>query len=158
MISAGEQLELDKCRVIAVTAIAYSIEKKAGLLQPDQLEYYRNFHSVWKEQIEKLYQEKALLKLQKLLENLTVTYKITGDLDFVKYIKEKTGHDFDMYGNIYERIDKIITRKRIANRKERKDVATMLELYRSGSIEQENAAVLISLQIAFDNNLDTHNA
>lgn len=145
------QAELDKCRHIIFVSIDYTIEKEAGQLKPEQIEYSRNFHRLWKEQVEEQYQSKDLQKLKKSLDTVTLRYKITGDTDLVKYIKEKTGYDYDLLGNIYERIDKIIARGRIANRKERTDVATMIELYRRNSIGQENAALLINMSIDFAN-------
>ena len=144
------QAELDKYRDILFATIDFRIEKEAGLLKPGQVDYSRNFHRLWREQVEQQYQTNGLAKLKKSLENLTVIYKITGDIDFVKYIKEKTGYNYDLFGNIYERIDTILARKKIANRKERKDVATMIELYRRTSIGQENAHVLHNMCIDYD--------
>ncbi len=143
------QSELDRYRDIIFTTIDYTIEKESALLKPEEINYSENFHRLWREHVEEQYRTNALDKLKKSLDNLSVIYKMTGDLDYVNFIKEKTGHDFDLFGNIYERIDKIIARKRIANRKERLDVATILQLYRKTSIGQENAPLLINLQNAF---------
>jgi hypothetical protein len=143
------QTELDKCRKIIFATIDYTIQKEAGKLQPDQIDYSANFHRLWKEQVEKQYQDHHLDKLKKSLETVTLNYKITGDLDFVKYIKEKTGYDFDLFGNIQERIDKIIARGWVANQKETLDIATMIELYRKTGVGQENAHVLHNLSVAF---------
>lgn len=145
------QSELDKSRAIIFATIEYTIQKEAGQLKPEQVEYSGNFHRIWKEQVEDQYQSKDLQKLKKSLDTVTLRYKITGDTDLITYIKEKTGYDFDLLGNIYERVDKIIARGRIANRKERNDVATMMELYRRNSIGQENAALLINMSFDFAN-------
>ncbi len=141
--------ELDKCREIILATIDYTIEKEAGQLKPEQVEYSNNFHRLWKEQIEKQYQDHQLEKLKKSLDTVTLIYKIAGDLDFVKYIKVRTGYDYDLFGNIEERIDKIIARGWVANRKETLDIATMIERCRKTGVGQENVHVLHNLSMAF---------
>jgi len=150
MGSEPAQEALDRYKDIGLAAIAYNIQKQEGLIPPGQEAFYKNFHQVWKDQIDKQYQENELEKLEKLVQNLTVVHKITGDIDFVEYIKETTGYDYDLFGNIYERIDKIISRNRIANRKEKKEVLTMIEIYRRTSAGEESEALLINLLDAFD--------
>ena len=151
MTPIENQAELDKYKDIIFATIDYSIEKETPHLKLSQLEYSKNFHRLWKEQAETQYQTKDLGKLKKSMDTLTLAYKIARDVDFVKYIKEKTGQDFDLFGNIYERIDKIIARKKIANRKERNDVATMIDLYRKTSIGKEYLDTLLNMCSVFDN-------
>lgn len=143
------QAELDKYREIIFATIDHTIQKEASQLKPEENEYSTNFHRLWKEHIELQYQSKDLKKLKKSLDTVTFIYKVTGDLDFLKYIKEKTGFDFDLFGNIQERIDKIIARGWVANQKETMDIATMIQLYRKTGLGQENAHVLHNLIMAF---------
>ena len=143
------QAELDKCRDIILATIDHTIQKEASQLKPEQVAYSMNFHRLWKEQIDLQYQSKDLKKLRKSLDTVTFSYKATGDIDFLKYIKEKTGFDFDLFGNIQERIDKIIARGWIANGKETLDIATIIQLYRKTGVGQENAHVLHNLRMTF---------
>lgn len=145
------QSELDKCREIILSTIDYTIQKEAAQLKPEEVAYSGNFHRIWKERVEEQYHSKDLEKLTKSLDTVSLRYKIAGDLDFVKYIKEKTGFDYDLFGNIQERIEKIITRGRVANRKEIIDITTMIQLYRKTGVGQENAPVLHNLSMAFYN-------
>ena len=85
------QSELDKCREIILSTIDYTIQKEAGQLKPEQVEYSGNFHRIWKERVEEQYQSKDLQKLKKSLDTVSLRYKLAGDLGVVQDIKERTG-------------------------------------------------------------------
>lgn len=144
------QTELDRYRDIILAAYEFKSGEEKGQLKPEQVTYSENFYRLCKEQVEKQYQEKSLEKLKKSLEYATSVYKATGDLKFLDYIKTKTGYDFDLFGNIYERMDKIIARKKIANHKERNEAITMIQLSRKTSKRQEIVPALRNLITEFN--------
>ncbi len=144
------QTELDRYRDIILAAYDYKFEQEKDQLKPEQVNYSENFYRLCKEQVEKQYQEKSLEKLKKSMEYSTSVYKATGDLKFIDFIKSKTGYDFDLFGNIYERMDKVIVRKRIANHKERNDAVTMIQLSRKTSKRQEIVPTLRNLITEFN--------
>ena len=146
MANQGNQSELDRYWAIILATIEYDSIHNPHQSTPQEKAYNDNFHKVWKAHVEDHYNNGSLDKLKKSFDHITLVHKLTGNLDYVQFIKEKTGYDFDLFGNINERIDKIISRNRIANSKERKDVGTMMSLYRKTGIGQENAALLINLQ------------
>lgn len=78
----------------------------------------------------------------------------TGDLNFERYIKEKTGYDIDIFANFQKRIEKIIERKKIKTENEYRDVLAMVDnLCQQTPVDQEKIDVLNNLLIDFDDRI-----
>jgi hypothetical protein len=122
------------------------MEQRIGVVESEQ--DYR-FRDLEKQHIEILYQEEALDKLKKRLKQVTFIPKVTADLGYGKWIKEKTGYDIDVFEKIPKRIHKIIERKKINNRGEFHDTITMIALCRKTSIGKEHQVSLKNLMRDF---------
>src|SRR4051794_1258949 len=75
----------------------------------DMIAHYQQI----KEQTEEQFRKRRLTRLKQWLRDMTEGPREVGDLALERYIKEKTGHDIDIFGSFRKRIDKIIERKRV---------------------------------------------
>lgn len=131
------QSELERYRDILLATFDYHLKKKAGRVKFDQLDPDAYFFQFIKQQTEKQYQQGRLKSLQKSFHEMTAMSRITGDMDFGKYIKEKTGYDIDIFENLQSRINNIISQKRIKTEKEYQDVFAMISLCQQNPTDQE---------------------
>ncbi len=150
MTAEEKQVELKRHRDIILATIDYLLEKTAGLLIFDGFDYNAQYYQKLKQKTERNYQMGRLERLQKWLFDLTEVPHITGDFSFDSYIKEKTGDDIDIFGNIQERVNKIIAQKRIKNKNEQRDVRAMFSICRQAPANQEKADILLNLLNDFD--------
>ncbi len=149
MLPEQTQPELEQYKNILLATIDYEMEKGSGRLQPGEHERYTDHYRLVKQNIEKSYQKDGLKKLKKMLQHFTFIRKVMGDLDYGKYIKEKTGHNYDIFEGIHERISKIIAKKKIINKEQQHDAITAIQLYRKTSVGQENSPLLQNLLADF---------
>jgi hypothetical protein len=139
MVPEKYTAELEKYKDILLATIDYELEKAGDHLKSDQV------YLSQKKFIETNYQQEGLQKLKKRLQHSTDLLKQLGDLNYNRYIKEKTGHDFDIFENIQERINKIFVKNKISNRNEMRDAIAMIQLYRKTSAGETKALVLQNL-------------
>jgi hypothetical protein len=121
------QSELQRYRDILLATFEYHLKKTAARVKVDQLDPDAYFFQLMRQQTEKHYKQGRLKSLQKRFHEMTTMPRLTGDMEFGKFIKEKTGYDIDIFENLQSRIA-IISQKKIKTEKEYHDVVAMISL------------------------------
>jgi hypothetical protein len=143
MTHEEKQSELQRHRGILLATIDYLASKYAGSFVLDNEDFIEYHYGQEKLKIEKYFNEGRLDSLQKKLSRLTEGLQI--DLNFVSYIKEKTGNDIDLLENLGKRVDSILLRNEIRTQKEGNDIGTMLHYLFDTASKSEKIEKLHSL-------------
>jgi hypothetical protein len=152
LTSEEKQSELLRYRDILLATLDYHIERSIGITY-DEYDPTAHFLHL-KEQTAEHYHKGRLAKLKQWLRDMTEEQRETADFNFGRYIKEKTGHDIDIFGSFHKRIDNIIERKRIKNENECRDAMSMVDnLCQQTPIEQEKIDTLNNLIIDFEDRI-----
>jgi len=149
-----KQKELKRNRDILIAALDYSIDRfRTANLRFGEYDPIAHFEQL-KQQTEEHYRQGRLTRLKQWLRDMTEEPRETIDLSFGRYIKEKTGHDIDIFGNFQKRIDKIIERKRIKTENEYRDVLAMVDnLCQRTPVDEHKIDILNNLLIDFDDKI-----
>jgi hypothetical protein len=143
-----KQLELKRHRDILLATFDYFIDRSANI-KYDEFDPVDHF-KLLKQQTEEHFQKGRLTRLKQWLRDMTEEPRETGDLNFGRYIKEKTGYDIDIFDNFQKRIDKIIERKKIKTENEYRDVLAMVDnLCQQTPVNEQKIDVLNNLLIDF---------
>lgn len=137
--------ELTKYRDILLAAIDYQSEKLAGSMVYDGFDPVADYYLQQKQQAEKYYQNKRIDRLKQKFQSMTESLMRRGDLNFDKYIKEKTGYETNIFENLQLRVERIIEQRTIKNQNDYSDVIAMQSLARQFQIEQEKIDILNNL-------------
>src|SRR6187549_815779 len=107
MTPEQKRSELNQYKEVVLATIDY-LEKTDGSVKFDQLDPNAEYYQHQKQETEKYYTQGKLERLHKKLGELTQWPLMSGDLNFKRYLKEKTGFDIDIFKDLQGRIDKII--------------------------------------------------
>ena len=152
MTPEEKQLELKRHRDILLATLDYFIDRSASIKYDgfDSVEHFKHL----KQQTEEHFQKARLTRLKQWLRDMTAEPRETGDLNFDRYIKEKTGYDIDIFDNFHRRIDKIIERKKIKSENEYRDVLAMVDnLCQQTPVDEYKIDILNNLLIDFDDKI-----
>jgi hypothetical protein len=134
-LQPGEkQSELLRHRDLLLATIDYLILQHADSFVVDNEDHTRHYYEQEKRKAEKNYKNSKLDILQKKLEFHWKTLQHNVDLNFANFIKDKTGYEIDLFADVRTRVDSILSRNSIRNKKEERDISTMLHYFiNSGS-------------------------
>ena len=117
--------ELQRIRDILVSSLEYYIEvytkdEKLGNVLVEHFVKIKN-------EAEKHFEKGRLKKLEKYLKDRTEMPRETRDFNYVKYIKEKTGHDLNIFAAFESRINGIIEKGKITTDSQYRDVLSKVD-------------------------------
>ena len=115
----------------------------------DGVDPFARHHQKPKKQAIRDYENGRIERLQKSLQDLIELPYLEGDRGYGKYIKEKTGYDFDVFENIEKNIEKIIAQKEIKNKNDCRDVIAMMNLISKTQVDNGMISMLNSLRIEY---------
>ena len=133
--SEQKQAELQRLRDILLATIGYKLAAQRGSIVFDQVDRIEEHWEQERLQVENDYAEGQLDNLQQKLTQYTEGIQNRADLNFEGYIKEKTGYDIDIFEDLRNRVDAILTRNEIQNQQESRDVGAMLHYYHQTSAD-----------------------
>jgi hypothetical protein len=142
-------IELIRHRDITLATIDYIVAGIDWNEIPDLRDDINEHYAQQRRQTEKYYHARRLDRLQQKLENLIKGPQAHGDLNFDIYIKQKTGHEIDIFEKIRKRTDAIIELGQIRNDKDLNDVATFFNAYEDHPEYQTKRENLKALIISF---------
>lgn len=145
MTSEEKKSELKKYRDIILATIDYKLGKTAGSMIYDGFGPVADYYLQQKQQTEKYYQNDRIDRLKQKFQSMTETLMRRGDLNFDKYIKEKTDYETDIFENLQLRIEQIIEQKEIKNQNDYSDVIAIQSLHKQIPTEQEKFDILNNL-------------
>lgn len=152
MTAEEKQLELIKHKDILLATLDYLTERLQSV-NNDEYHLTPHFQQLKKE-TEVHFQKGRLTRLKQWIHNMTEEFIETGDSDFGRYIKEKTGYDIDIFRSFQKRIDKIIERKKIKTENDYRDVLAMVDnLCQQSPPDQNKIDILNNLLTYFDDKI-----
>lgn len=140
------QPALQRYREILLATFEYLLKKTAARVKFDGLDPDADFFQFMREQTEKHYEQGRLKHLEKRFHEMSAMPRLTGDMEFGKFIKEKTGYDLDIFENLQSRINDIIAQETIRNDDEYLDVIAMINLGQQAPDNEEKIERLINLR------------
>ena len=150
MTSEQKQAELQRLRDILLATIEYQLAKQRGSIVFDQVDWIEEHWEQERLKVEKYYADGRLSNLQQMLTRLTRSLQNRTDLNFAGYIKEKTGFEIDLFGDVLKRVDAIITQNEIRNKQELNEVNIMAHYYRQTSADATLVERLQKLSMNYD--------
>lgn len=145
-----EEKELQRHHDILLATLQYLLEKTAGRVKVGQLDPVAVYFQEVELRVARQFRKGNLKGLQKLLRETTEGLRSGGDLDYSGYIKEKTGHHIDLFGNLGASVDKILRQKMIRNRNEHLDASAQFHIYRQTPGQEEHREALARLLNDFE--------
>jgi hypothetical protein len=140
-----KQAELKKYRDLVLATIDYFLENKFMQIKSadfDSDEHYKGL----KTQTEEHYQEGRLTRLKQWFRDLTEMQVETGDLNFNKYLQDKTNYDIDIFKSYFQRIEKEIEKGKITTDNQFYDINMMVDqLCQTEPIDNEKIGILYRL-------------
>lgn len=153
MTPEEKQAELKRYRDILLATLDYLVEqRRSAPIQYDgghdpALQHLEGL----KTQTEEMYQKGRLSRLKHWFRDLTEGLREARNLAFIRYIKEQTGQDIDLFGSYQKRIDKIIAQKKIKTEVQYRDVLAMVDhLSQQTPLDQSTIDTLNNLLVDFD--------
>jgi len=110
MIKKDKQIELDYYRDLVIATLDYCIDSPDFLIQTSDFDSKKHFESC-KLQTVDYYNKGRLSILKQWFRDLTEPMREGRDFEFIKYIKERTGHQIDLFADFDTRIQKIVDSK-----------------------------------------------
>ncbi len=148
-MATNNTIELEKYKDILLATIDYETHINLWKLDALQLVKEKEMNILIKQWIVTDCENGELTKLKKRLKQYTCLHKMMGNLEYSPYIQTATGYSINLFGNIAERVQKIVDRQLIKNRKECKDVMTMIALCRQTSFYNCNVTYLKNMMIDY---------
>ena len=136
-------------RDIILATIDYIIAGIGDEQSLDHRDIILEHYEKQKGQTVKYYHARRLDRLQQKLGNLIKGPQGRGDLNFDTYIKQKTGHEIDIFEKIRKRTDAIIEQGQIRNGKDLNDIAKFFNAYAHHPEYQTKRDNLKALIISF---------
>jgi hypothetical protein len=142
--------ELKKYRDIVIATIDYFLENDFAKIKTtdfDSDEHYKKL----KTQTDEHFQKGRLTKLKQWFRDLTEPQIESGDLNFNKYLKEKTNYDIDLFKSYFDRVDKIIEKGKITTDNQFYDLSIMVDkLCQIEPIDQEKIKKINKLLTVYE--------
>ncbi|RXK58046.1 hypothetical protein ESA94_18710 [Lacibacter luteus] len=157
MANANQKSELDKYRDIVIAGLDYTdmLMRKTPIQKHDGEivnfgEELGSYFSDLKNHALTLHKKNKLSTLKRWFKDISEMSVATGNLDYQFYIETTTGHKVDLFGKLFEKIDKLIKVGQIKTDTQYRTISTMidfLESYNPPDIERIKA--LDALQFAY---------
>jgi hypothetical protein len=147
--------ELQKYRAILLATLDYENARTAANVPPERTEQSAQINISQGNYIQKLFAAGDIDTIKKRLHIYTELYMQLGNTAYGEYIKKTTGYDFDIFENIQGRVEKIIEKNIIKNKKERADAIAMIELCRKGLYNQAQVPKLHNLLKEYRNSTNS---
>ncbi len=143
-------IELERVKTILLATLDYHLQTDEKIITED-FNSDKHFEDLKMETLQK-FQKGQLSTLKQWLRDFTEKPRETRDFEYVKYIKETTGIDFDIFEAFKNRIDKIIARRRITSAPQYYDAMEMINyLCLTQSEDTATATLLDELIHQFEN-------
>ncbi len=148
MTPEEKQLELQRHREILIATIDYLKVLHGESFVLDDEKHIEEYYEAQKTQVEKYSKQRRLDRLQQKLTSLVETLNNNVDRKFSAYIKERTGYNMDLFGNLKKRVKVILSKNQIDNDKEERDIGTILHhlIETSSSADQVTSLQSLLLQ------------
>jgi hypothetical protein len=140
-----KEAELKKYRDLVLATIDYYLNNKEMHIKTadfDSTEHYKGL----KTQTEAHFQKGRLTRLKQWFRDLTEMQVETGDLNFNKYLQDKTGFDIDIFQSYFQRVDKVIEKGKITTDNQFYDINIMVDqLCQIKPVDNEKIEILNKL-------------
>lgn len=136
--------EIKRLKAILLATLDYQIDllKKLPTQPSESIDY---FHTV-KTLVDEHAQKGNLSLIKKWLRDFAEWPIETKDFNYPKFIKEKTGYDFDVFQKFYDRCDKIIEKGKITNDGQFYDLQMLVnEISQAPVVHKEKIDIVNSL-------------
>ena len=137
--------ELKRLRDIILAAIDYNTMQDTGRMVLDGVDNALYWAKVENNRALKYFVFGSMEKLQKAWIQTSQKPFYNVDLNFERYIKQKTGYDVDLFSDARKKVKEILKRNKINNSEEARIAYVMERLFRQFPEEKENADHLDSL-------------
>jgi hypothetical protein len=137
-----KRTELKRHRAILLATLDYMEQHLGGSFVCDGYDPLTEYYQQQKIQTEKYFNQGRLDRLQQRLKSLTKGLQNRNTLNFIAYIKEKTGYDIDIYEDLRKRVAAIIAQNEIRSQRELNDIGTMLHHFDETSENEEKVEKL----------------
>lgn len=137
-----KQAELEKHRVVLSTTLDYLLNQFTGTIVYDDFDPIKDYYEQQKIQAGKYFKQRRLDRLEEQLRRLTEGFKYQANLEFGKYIKEKTGYEIDIFAEERNWVEEVLGKQRIDTEKESLAVSLILRTNLM-SKDKENILLLI---------------
>lgn len=145
MTDEEKQAELEKHRTLLFAILDYHLQYYTGSMVFDQWDPAAGYYLQEKQQTEKDYQEFRLDILQERLNKFLKRLRDRVDLNFESYIKEQTGYEIDIFGELRHRVAAIVSKGKIENDEELRNVSGMIQIYQGTAEGKEQIDILEGL-------------
>lgn len=140
-----KNVELTKYRDLVMATLDYYLEKPKMMIKTSDYDSSVHFKNL-KLQTEEHFAKGRLSKLKQWFRDLTEMQIETVDLEFNKYLKDKTKYDIDIFKSYYQRIDKVIEKGKITTDNQFYDINIMVDqLCQTEPVENEKMEMLNKL-------------
>lgn len=144
-----EEKELQRLKAVVDAAIEYNLIYTAPEIVYDGfaplVEHFMRQQNLAAEYFE----AGNLPALKRLFKKLTTKLAYIADLQFVKFIEEKSGFEFNPFAGLEEETNHILKNGKIQNEKERKSAELQLEIYKQIDPESKKISLLHKLIIDY---------
>jgi hypothetical protein len=143
--NADKNVELAKYRDLVTATLEYLLDNNAFRIKTADFDSDSHYLTL-KEQTTEHFQRGRLSKLKQWFRDLTEAHRETGDLKFNAYLINSTGHDINIFQDYYDRVDKIIAKRKITTDNQFDDVKSMVDqLSHAVPVDNERLAMLNKL-------------
>ena len=137
--------ELKKYRDLVLATIDYYLDSKEAYIKTadfDSTEHYKGL----KTQTDEHFQKGRLTKLRQWFRDLTEMQIETRDLNFHKYLRDKTKYDIDIFKSYFQRVDDVIEKSKITSDNQFYEVSMMVDqLCQSEPVDNKKIEILNKL-------------
>jgi hypothetical protein len=144
-----KQLEL--YRDLNLAALDYTLEKMDPLSKTETFDPFEHLTNL-KDDVTEHFQKGRLSKLKQWFRDFTEMPLETKDFNFNRYIKNKTGHDIDIFENFRKRLEKTIEKGKITTDNQYYDVNMLInDLCQTKPVDDAKIKVLNKLISDYEN-------
>lgn len=137
-----KQAELIMYRDLVLATLDYYVDNKEMQIKTADFDTTEHYNGL-KTQTAEHYQKGRLTRLKQWFRDLTEMQVETGDLKFNKYLRDKTKYDIDIFKSYFQRIDKIIEKRKITTDNQFYDINKMVDqLCQTEPVDNEKIEIL----------------
>lgn len=146
----NKELELKKYRDLVIATIDYYLKNNFGKVNNTDFDYDEHYKKLKIQTVEH-FQKGRLAKLKQWFHDLTEPQIETSNLNFNRYLKEKTKYDIDLFKSYFDRVDKIIEKGKITTDKQFYDLSLLVDkLCQLETLDQEKIKVINKLLMDYE--------
>ncbi len=135
--------ELVKYRALVLATLDYYMDNNNFMVKTPEFDPHNYFQSL-KILTEEHFKKGRLTKLKQWFRDFTEPLIAMRDLEFNKYLRDKTNYDIDIFNSYFSRIEKIIKKGKITTDNQFYDVKLMMDDL-SEFIDEEKSKILDEL-------------